>query len=82
MKAKTISLVFLWLLGVLTLADSTQKDNSNENNNLSSKPLNAVEEQENDGETEKFFGIDKNQYKEQRKWVKQVMDNKEVMFVQ
>jgi len=44
MKAKTISLVFLWLLGVLTLADSTQKDNSNENNNLSSKPLNAVEE--------------------------------------
>ena len=60
MKAKTISLVFLWLLGVLTLADSTQKDNSNENNNLSSKPLNAVEEQENDGETEKFFGIDKN----------------------
>jgi len=44
MKPKAIQLVFLWLLGVLALADSTQKDNSNENNNLSSKPSNTAEE--------------------------------------
>jgi len=67
MKTKAIQLVLLWLVGVIVLADSTKKDNSNENNNnnlSSNKPSNTAVDGENDGETEKFYGIDKNQYKE------------------